>query len=587
MIKINSDDFCDIDLYSERISKRGYLYYDREELDLKNKFLEARTVTYKNLATMTMIHRSGLRQCNLSKDGIYNYLTGSEYCPDHYFFTKKAEGISIDAKKVLSKVYANGYGKEFIEYYTDYRSQLLKCSKVNSIISKCRTACGETRDGRQLYQLPFEVNPQVNLRFNYRNFDVIGQLPKDLASVLKVPKGYCLAWGDFAQSDFRIAYNLFLRSPENDAIMNKYDDKYEALARIIANTMGKRFNYEEFKRDRKLYKVWILATMYGTRNSLVPEETAFIKTLTEFLMKYAEYYSRLESRSELGLPIIVSSYFGYEQSIPVLYDKASMINTALNTPIQTGTSEIIIYTVNRILDMFYERGWTEDDIGIYLVRHDEPIFWMKEEVLQDAWIFNQFKQILVDDWVPLQLDFDYGYAYKIVDDELTAQVKKVTTDNVDKIDIIMPGTETKTDYFPVADILKLQIAWKPVADKTIVTIYNEKLNQASFMCLDTLDEEKIKFAVRSKLVKSAKQITEAGYSGVLVFSTDLEGEDRADFQYFRYKINRTASINKVHILCRYMICRYCKSLGIQSPVDPPFESDAVWIREVKDMEMFK
>lgn len=78
------------------------------------------------------------------------------------------------------------------------------------------------------------------------------------------------------------------------------------------------------------------------------------------------------------MPFAVKSYFGHEEIINVdSYDRNPLFK-ALNTPIQAGTSEVVILTVNKILDMFYELGYTEDDVSVYMVRHDEPVFKVKE-----------------------------------------------------------------------------------------------------------------------------------------------------------------------------------------------------------------
>lgn len=590
MVKYSKDvDVCNIDLYMDRIGRMGHLCFDREMLQKSNNHYEAIALTNKDLAVTKMSITSGMSQLNLSKDGIFKYLTQYEGCPEHYFFTKKTSGVSLDNKKVLSKVYQNGYGREFLDYYAGYKSWSMKCSKVDSILKGCYTKCGVNKFGQELYELPYEVNPQQNLRFNYKNYDVISQIHKDVVSCLSIPEGYCLAWGDFAQSDFRIAYNLFLRSPENDKIMCMYDDKYEALARIVAKTLGEPFNYAQFKEERAIYKVLTLATIYGTRNSLVPAEAKFIQTFTEFLMKcpkYVEYLDRINVRIDLGLPISVTSYFGYEQSIPIV-NGVNTLDKALNTPIQTGTSEIIILTVNKILDAFYARGWTEDDIGVYLVRHDEPIFWMKEEVMKDSWILQQFNQIIVDEWTPLQLDFKFGYSYKVSDEALTEKFTKSVNENLDKIDLVIADNSAENTYFPMAPSFQLFVTWKPVEDKSIVAMYSDKLNQVAFMCVDSTDKEQVSLAIRARFRNCADRIYDAGYRGVSVITTEFDGEDRFGRQYFKYKLEQTARLNKVSILCRYMICRYCSKNRIPCPVDPPYESDGIWIKEVEEMELLR
>ena len=87
---------------------------------------------------------------------------------------------------------------------------------------------------------------------------MISQIPKDYAKFISVEEGYFLAWGDFAQADLRIAYNLLLRNEENYGLMASVTDKYEGIARLVADANNEPFDYEKFKAERNLYKVYVL-----------------------------------------------------------------------------------------------------------------------------------------------------------------------------------------------------------------------------------------------------------------------------------------------------------------------------------------
>ena len=418
MLKFNQTDYPDVDKYEERIRYNGYIAFDRKRMSQINSYETVNYCTYASLAGDIMTHRSGWRYNNASsKDAVLNYLMDYEACPERYFNKRGTEGYSLDSKKVLQKLRDNGYAEEFLDLYMIYKSKKIKCGKVKNIIQDFQQPCGVNCDGVELSKITYSVTQQRNMRYNYSNCDVIA-IPKEYNDCITVEDGYFLAWGDFAQSDFRIAYNLFIRSPENDAIMMQYEDRYEGLARIVAKAEGKRFDLEQFKKDRPLYKQLTLATIYGTRSSVVPAEAAFITKFYEFLQKcpkYVEYERRLNERADLKIPILVQSYFGHTESCPILYKKEDTVHNALNAPVQSCTSEIVILTVNKLLDMFYEKGYTPDDISVYYVRHDEPIFKIKETALKDVWILNQAAQILVDNWTPLAMDFNFGYYYKVAD----------------------------------------------------------------------------------------------------------------------------------------------------------------------------
>lgn len=590
MYKFYRQNGIDLDLYEQRIKQRGYILFEKKKLEIELEYMESRAQTMAAFASDTMLFRSCGSSYFLQKDGILRYLMNYEGCPEHYFRRRGKESYSLDQKKVLNKLASNGYAQEFIRYYSAHRSLVTKTGSLRSLVNNCNVANGVNQFGVELTTLPFNVNVQRNLRFNYRNFDIISQLPKECCNVISVEDGYFLAWGDFAQSDFRIAYNLFLRSEENDKIMNAYEDKYEALARIVANTLGHPFNIDDFKRDRKLYKVLVLATMYGTRDSVVPEEREFIKVFSNFLMrcpKYVAFYNRLCKRTDLGLPIVVESYFGHEESVAIYQNsKQTSIYEALNCPVQTGTSEIVINTVNAILDAFYERGYTTDDASVYFVRHDEPVFRFSKKVLNDIWILNNFTEILVDDWSPLKLDFDFGYFYGVRDESLYKEIMKTYADNEDRIDQISADTSSDNQYSPVADVFCITAKWfsVPEAGKTVVAFYSEQTNSARFSLFETVDLSEIIIAFRKKVSEIASELDDTLYQGIIVINNEYAGDDFFNGQFIKYKVENNVGLDAVSKLARAMTWRFCRKEGIESPVEYPTESQD-WISTVNEMTL--
>lgn len=86
-------------------------------------------------------------------------------------------------------------------------------------------------------------------------------------------------------------------------------------------------------------------------------------------------------------------------------------------------SEIVISVVNHILDTAYNLGYTEDDISLYMTRHDEPIFKIKKSALDLMTVLQDHSTVMVDGWTPLRLDWDFGYRYKVPDEELQSKFK--------------------------------------------------------------------------------------------------------------------------------------------------------------------
>lgn len=589
MFKINRTDVIDTDLYDERINHTGFILYDRKSIEADVAYYRAHADTCYDLARMRMLYRSGNQCCFMKRECILDYLIDYEGCPESFFKAGKTKGLSLDSKRVLAVLREKGYAQEFIDNYIEYKSWGAKCSKLESILASCTELVAKSKFGRDLYKLPFVASLETNRRFNYNNFDIISQIPKTMANCIGVEDGYFLAWGDFAQSDFRIAYNLFLRSPENDKIIMKYPDRYEALARMVAEKKGEPFDYEKFKNERQLYKQNILATIYGKRNSNNEEEARFINLLSEFvdsMPAYSNYNALLEEYASLGLPIRVESYFGYVQQIrdDLSFSKNTMRYEALNTPVQTGSSEIVISVVNSILNKCYEAGYSEDDISLYMTRHDEPIFRIKETAKGVLPILLDHSTVIVDDWSPLQLDWNLGYNYKVPDEDLEKELAEIAETFVET----QVSTEAvcDTSYTPLKAVMALGIAKRETPDgKTIVTFYNKAKNEVIYSMFLSNNTEDVDNECKLKIRDMSKAIYDLGYGNLVVFSQFL-----SDYDYFNGltiyydKVESDEISFSAKRLCDLMTWRYCKKNGLEPVVAKPvFTTYDSWIESVKDM----
>lgn len=587
MHKFKKTDSPDIDLYESHLRKNGYIVYDQELMQKIWQYATAESTTRSQQAVDTMLFKSGGRCCALSRDVILNYLLNFERCPEHYFSKKGMDGYSLDKNKVLMKLYGNNYATEFLDNYMEYKSLVSKCGKIRGILEGCNASCGTDRDGVSLKRIPYSVNQQKNLRYNYRDQDIIG-IPKDYNACISVEDGYFLAWGDFAQSDFRIAYNLFMRSQQNDEIMNKYEDKYEALARMVAQKEGTVFDKEQFLQERQIYKRLTLATVYGTRNSTVPEEDRFVKRMTEFLNhcpKYVEYVKRLNDRCNIGLPMVLEGYFGDEETVANKYNREDIINDSLNTPIQMGTSEIVILTVNAILSKFKELGYSEDDVSVYYVRHDEPVFKVSEKTLKDAWVFNEFSTILIDDWTPLRLDFDFGYHYKQSDEELVEKIKSCYESNQNRVTKYEMEYKIDTEYYPIPPtaVLFMEKIVIPGVNKTIVAIYSEKFNAVNYHLINSSIDEEVQLTIKENVRNLLPDLSKLGFCGVHIFSDFMSDEDFASNTYVKYEIKSDNSLANVVTLCRYMTCLFVKKNQLSCDVVAPAVENEEFIKSVQDL----
>lgn len=567
MVKYSKSDVIDESGYDQAINRTGFILYDKESAETTWNYMKSQAATLANQARFVMRLRSGCHCFCLDKEVIFNYLTRYEGCPDKYFFTKKTRGLSLDIKKVLGKLRDIGKAAEFLDKYIAHRSYLTKTNNFKKVLEGTHETDLRDCNGNVLSKIGFTASVQKNLRFNYQQFDIIAQFPKEACDSIAVEDGYFLAWGDFAQSDFRIAYNLFMRSPENDKIMNAYNDKYEALARIVKKSLGKEFDLEEFKNERQMYKRLTLATVYGMRGSRVPEEQEFITTFAKFLdscPKYVEYCKRLKGQLMTKSTIELHSYFGHVQPIFYSQNESSTLFDALNSPIQTGTSEIVIRTVMSILGMARENGLTEDQFSLYFTRHDEPIFRIRKDALPFVWILKQHETILVDNWSPLKMEFDFGYNYKCPDDELRKEIEKQFELSKDKIVILEPGTEIDTEYYPIKPLLHLTVHWMSVGGVSIVTYLEKATQRAVFAIYETTDTEELIKQMRIRLRDCEAKIAK-NYSGVFLQNNFYEAEDYFGDTHVIYQRIIGQVMTDVVRMCKGMVSMYCRKEGLPIP----------------------
>ena len=567
MVKYTKNDLIDVAGYDAALNRRGYILFDRDTATADVEYMKSRAETLANDAIFTMKLHSGCRYYSLSKESVLNYLMNTEKCPVHYFRNNKTQSASLDMKKVLGKLKSNGKAVEFLDSYMEHRSLKSKYESFRKLIAGCTRYVADDVNGAKLYAIPFEASVQKNLRFNFRSYDIISQIPKESCRNIAVEDGYFLAWGDFAQSDFRIAYNLFMRSEENDKVMQAYDDKYEALARIMKRTLGQEFDLEEFKEQRKLYKQLVLATIYGTRGSVVPEEDAFIRAFAAFLNKcprYSEYYKRLQGHLDMKSAIRLVSYFGSEEFIYYNQNKDSTLFDALNSPVQKGTSEIVIRTVMSILEMARAEGYDEDQFSLYFTRHDEPLFRIRMDAIDSLWILKQHSEILVDDWSPLALDFDYGYHYKIHDDDLMQKAQDCYDKYKDRIEVFEPSAQSNTTYYPIKPLLNVCVHWVTLDSNTIVTFYEPMTGRTTFTIFNTTEQEDIIKNIRIRIRDCESKIAQ-GYTNVLVRNNVYEGEDYFGETHVVYVYEEGPGMTNVVRLSKSITYMYCAQNGLAYP----------------------
>ena len=404
--------------YLQLLEKSSTIYIDNARLEQA-----IRDVSYKadDMQALTLlelrIESAGSYQ-NVSPDSLIDFLERIDVDLSKRYRNKKTKGASLDMKKVIEPLIRDGVEVDLLSAYKTFRSYRSYASTLQTL-GMSRKVHTTTSDGRHILEYQTHIQERENLRVYYQDIAVVS-IPKLYSRIVTGPdESWHLAWCDYPQADWRFAYNLFIQDETNADIMRACDDAYEGLARIVE---GDKFDADAFKESRKAYKVDALSIFYNSKNNK-PIPTA-MREYFHSRRRYSRDYFVLSILYQFKNPIPCTSYFGYTQLLPEAAYLDAFLSKGLNTPIQTFTSHVVNETAFGILQRFYDLGYTEDDIRLYYVRHDELIFLFKDSVIKDAWVFKDCSQIHIDGFTPIKLDFHFGDYYQDEDEDLTNRITR-------------------------------------------------------------------------------------------------------------------------------------------------------------------
>lgn len=463
MLKI--DNIKPMSEYLKLLRSSDKIYIDKNRLEFFYRDCAFESEKYRELTRLNLRIESAGKYLTLSKESIIDYLYDTGVDMQKRFRNRKVKGDSLDMKKVIDPLLEAGIATSILsEYkmhrtYTSYTNFLRKMRERSSLALQLES-------GRLVVPYETHVNERQNLRAYYEDLSVVS-IPKIASSMITTnSEDKYIAWVDYPQADFKFAYNLFLKTPENMIEMSKHKDSYEGIASLVEKD---KFNLEAFKENRKEYKVNALSVLYNSSvNAAVPNA---LRDYYKTIPKYRQLLEDLDILQKFMVPIPCTSYFGYEQFLPENKIRDSFISKGLNTPVQTFTSEVIIATVFGVLERFWELGYTKDDINIYFVRHDEPLFIFSKKILRDAYIFKDCSEIFIEGFTPIHLDFFYGKYYKEEDEYITNEINKVCESNTHLLHHYEGGEIHEYNPLPSCAHLAVNILKR---DEYILEIYNYK-----------------------------------------------------------------------------------------------------------------
>ena len=464
----------DFDQFFEDLNSLGFIYVNPRILQEHHQEIESLISSLRDELQKMVVASSYCGIMNLSSKSLISYLKNYLGVPAYYLEQKNSKGDfadSLSASKVLKPLMEMAEANDFDNSTTDWstvhefaskfitlRSLVSKNGIIKGILESATPTDRVDANDEPLVAVHFNISPKDNLRVYYSDKN-IQQVPKIALDAYAAPKGYVIVSGDFSQSDLRIAYSTLLKSSQNIDDFMSYSDTYEAFDRVL---MGDAFDLKHFTANRKAYKAESLKPLYGGTRAASTTTKDLVASAVKFLTscpRYVENKNRIIRRIEHGLPVRISSYFGYQQSLernPRMRSnwKQKLIDKALNAPIQTGTSEAVISVERYILDEFAKLGATPENGGIYayICRHDEMVFMVKEEFLTYSHIFQKAQKLQIDDWVPLEVEFHYCRNYG-VDDPIYTRVAKgnYLPEIEEENTTYTPAPAPSKPYIPTAD----------------------------------------------------------------------------------------------------------------------------------------
>lgn len=524
MIRITSDMNIPESTYQDLLSEHGHIYVDRDKLSMAATFYESRSESYAMHARNIISCTSRFPILKLVDEVIYNWLIEDACVKPVTLKSKNVKGYSLAAPRLRKASQYSGMASEFSEAYLAHTSAKTIVGTIRGFVNRSEDTDLVNKEGVNISRLPFEVTLQQNLRFYYRNSDIIG-IPKKVSNSVTVPDGYFLAWGDFASADMIAALNLYFIETERDReIARMYPkDGYAIFAHLMAEYRGEPFNYQEFLKERELYKLYALKTIYGNDYGENKEEKDFIKTSKEFMMsraRYRKYIEQIRKYAENSMPISMERYLGGKDILDRTSDRyrvQDMINKALNTPIQTHTSERIVMLSLAVKAQYDSLGYTYGkDWWIYYVRHDEPIFILSEEMRKDLWVFGNSSELLVDDGIIQYVDWYFGYNYTDNDEGIEKGYRENCIENEHRYTSFEP-VKREQPYTPLKPLYEGALAVETVGGITYGMYYIEDIHSMLFFGIDTNNPRNAAIEVVDRYI-SKRVGALPGSNGIIIYN---------------------------------------------------------------------
>lgn len=458
MYKIAVNEEVPLERYVKYLNEETAIYIDPDYLRRAARPLaliaETRMKQFQGLLFATTSQKFSA----FSKDLVIKYLINMGV-PSEYFHARGSSYPNAYHKKIKEKIIYNGYAEDGFYIYEEYAKLSRQLKKVETMLLKSYDKDGTKGNyGQDLQRVRYNIEQKKNLRFNPNKENVIG-FNGPLAESISAPEGMYILSCDFPQVDARVALNMYFKNDKINELSGQIADTYlvyKEFARWVQYESDKRelerlnslsyykpapeleervANYNpgvlpfQSKNARSIYKVTALQTVYYGRWSPFKEQQKAMGMLAK-MYQTTERYARILNISKLmykrKVPIKTRSRWGKSERVILAQDLNATLSSVFNAPSQATSSELVIMFITRFLDYFREKGYGKDKVRLCMNRHDEPVFYISQELFHEHIAFiASMRVVLVEGWSPMELDFFVGHTYKKNDDYAKSVLERV------------------------------------------------------------------------------------------------------------------------------------------------------------------
>ena len=252
-------------------------------------------------------------------------------------------------------------------------------------------------------------------RPNLQNIPVKTEIGRKIRQAFIADKGYKLVAMDYSQVELRIAAHL----SGDKKMVASFKNNEDIHTRTAAEINGVELEQvtKDMRRSAKAINFGVLYGMgaYGlSKTADIPMEDA-----TEFLEKYFESYHELRDYIEDTLEQakqneFVETMFGRKRRLPEINSSIPMLRNgaarvAVNMPMQGTSADMIKLAMIEILEFCNKKNKADQNIKLMLQVHDELIFAIKEELIDEY--SKELKGLMegvVELKVPVKVDVKVG-----------------------------------------------------------------------------------------------------------------------------------------------------------------------------------